>query len=163
MGIFFDINWLAVIIATIASALVSYLWYGPLFGKRWAAALAAPAKGPAPVTESAPVAESAAAADSAPAPAEEKKAKAGSLKNAPHIMIAITLVQCFLISSLIDYYKGSLGSVILWAIVIWFAIVAPMLASQWLYEKRSQTLTLICAGHQLVSLVVVAFILGVWY
>jgi hypothetical protein len=135
MSIFFDINWLAVIIATIASALVCYLWYGHLFSKRWAAVV------------------------------EQEPTKTGPLNanNTKIAMIGLTLLQCFLISSLIDYYKGDLGSVILWAFVIWLGIAAPMLASQWLFEKRRLDMTLICAGHQLVSLLIAACILGIWY
>ncbi|MDR2733339.1 MAG: DUF1761 domain-containing protein [Spirochaetota bacterium] len=177
MSIFFDVNWLAVIIAVLASALVGYLWYGPLFGKRWIAAMGGTAAPTAATvsettTDAAVEAVSAAAtapettpdaaAEAAPAKAEEKT-KTGSPNNAMTIMLALTLVQCFLVSSLIDYYKGSLGSVILWAVVTWFAIVVPLLANQWLFEKRRLDLVLISAGQQLVSLLAASFVIGVWY
>lgn len=32
---FTDVNWLAVIVATIINMFVGFLWYGPLFGERW--------------------------------------------------------------------------------------------------------------------------------
>jgi hypothetical protein len=31
-----DINYLAVLVAAVASMIIGYLWYGPLFGKAWA-------------------------------------------------------------------------------------------------------------------------------
>ena len=31
------INYLAVVLATVAAMLVGWVWYGPLFGKRWRA------------------------------------------------------------------------------------------------------------------------------
>ena len=32
------INWLAVIVATVATFILGGLWYGPLFGRMWMAA-----------------------------------------------------------------------------------------------------------------------------
>lgn len=32
---FTDVNWLAVIAATLINMIVGFLWYGPLFGERW--------------------------------------------------------------------------------------------------------------------------------
>lgn len=32
---FTDVNWLAVIVATVINMFVGFLWYGPLFGERW--------------------------------------------------------------------------------------------------------------------------------
>lgn len=32
---FTDVNWLAVLVATVINMFVGYLWYGPLFGKQW--------------------------------------------------------------------------------------------------------------------------------
>jgi hypothetical protein len=156
MSIFFDIHWLAVIAAVIASMAVGFVWYGPLFGKRWAAAIGNGKAAGAPVP---PEAGEAAIAQEAPT----AKPKAGSPQTARISMLVITLVQCFLISSLIDYYKGAIGSVILWAVVIWLAIVIPLLATELFFDKRKIEILLISAGHQLVSLVVVAFILGIWY
>lgn len=178
MSIFFDINWLAVIFATVASVLVSYLWYGPIFGKRWAAAMGLkPAETGSPNTVA--NTQEPVHTDNPDTNTQEpvhtntpsthtntqKPGSSGPLNanNTKIAMIGLALLQCFLISSLIDYYKGDLGSVILWAIVIWLGIVAPLLKSQWLFEKRRLDMTLLCAGHQLVSLLVVSFILGVWY
>ena len=31
----FDVNWLAVLVATLIPMAVGFLWYGPLFGKQW--------------------------------------------------------------------------------------------------------------------------------
>ncbi|HSG01396.1 MAG TPA: DUF1761 domain-containing protein [Vicinamibacterales bacterium] len=31
-----DIDWLAVIVATIAATVIGILWFGPIFGKVWA-------------------------------------------------------------------------------------------------------------------------------
>ena len=34
-----DINWPAVVVAVVVAQVLGFLWYGPLFGKRWMAAL----------------------------------------------------------------------------------------------------------------------------
>lgn len=34
----FDINWLSILAAAVASLVIGFLWYGPLFGKAWMAA-----------------------------------------------------------------------------------------------------------------------------
>ncbi len=36
---FTSLNWLAILAATVASFVLGYLWYGPIFGKAWLAAL----------------------------------------------------------------------------------------------------------------------------
>jgi hypothetical protein len=33
------INWIAVLVGVVGSNVVGFLWYGPLFGKRWMSAL----------------------------------------------------------------------------------------------------------------------------
>ena len=35
----FDVNWLAVVLAALAGFVVGGIWYGPLMGKRWMAAV----------------------------------------------------------------------------------------------------------------------------
>jgi hypothetical protein len=42
------VNWIAVIVATVLLEVLGFLWYGPLFGAAWTAAMANP-----PVTEAA--------------------------------------------------------------------------------------------------------------
>ena len=36
---FASLNWLAILVATVASFVLGYVWYGPVFGKAWLAAL----------------------------------------------------------------------------------------------------------------------------
>ena len=42
------VNWIAVIVATVLLEVLGFLWYGPLFGEAWTAAMANP-----PVTDAA--------------------------------------------------------------------------------------------------------------
>ncbi|MFQ5531835.1 MAG: DUF1761 domain-containing protein [Candidatus Nanoarchaeia archaeon] len=37
MPLTYDVNWIAVIIAAVVSFIISMVWYGPLFGKKWMA------------------------------------------------------------------------------------------------------------------------------
>ena len=37
------VNWLAVLVAVVASFVFGWLWYGPLFGRKWAALMKMPA------------------------------------------------------------------------------------------------------------------------
>jgi len=39
MGILTDMNWLAILVATLVGFAIGGLWYGPLFGNAWLAAL----------------------------------------------------------------------------------------------------------------------------
>jgi hypothetical protein len=34
-----DLNWLSIVIAVVAAQVLGFLWYGPLFGKQWMAAI----------------------------------------------------------------------------------------------------------------------------
>ena len=38
----FHVNWVAVLVAVVASFVFGWLWYGPLFGKKWAALMKFP-------------------------------------------------------------------------------------------------------------------------
>ena len=38
----FHLNWLAVLVAVVASFFFGWLWYGPLFGKKWASLMKFP-------------------------------------------------------------------------------------------------------------------------
>jgi Protein of unknown function (DUF1761) len=38
----FHVNWLAVLVAVVAAFIFGWLWYGPLFGKKWAALMKFP-------------------------------------------------------------------------------------------------------------------------
>ena len=39
MNVLAELNWLAIVVATIVSFVIGFLWYGPVFGKAWLAAL----------------------------------------------------------------------------------------------------------------------------
>ena len=39
MDVLSDLNWLAIIVATVMSFALGFLWYGPVFGKAWLDAL----------------------------------------------------------------------------------------------------------------------------
>lgn len=39
MDVLAELNWIAIIVATVASFVIGFLWYGPVFGKAWLAAL----------------------------------------------------------------------------------------------------------------------------
>ncbi|HVE75608.1 MAG TPA: DUF1761 domain-containing protein, partial [Actinomycetota bacterium] len=34
-----DVNWLAVLVATVAAMVLGFLWYGPVFGRIWLAGM----------------------------------------------------------------------------------------------------------------------------
>lgn len=39
---FGDLDWVAILVGTVALMVLGFLWYGPLFGKKWAAARGIP-------------------------------------------------------------------------------------------------------------------------
>jgi hypothetical protein len=130
------IPWLGVLVAVVASQIIGFLWYGPLFGKSWLAALGK----------------------------TEEELKAGSkqgLGNAivigivASIVTAIALAIILTMSQTPDLASGAkiglLGAV---------GLVATFIVTMSAYEQRNPTGAWIAIGNQVVTLPVMGAIIG---
>lgn len=132
-----DVNYVALIIAAIASMVVGFVWYGPLFGKAWMKL-------------------------SGIKPEEMKKAN----KNMPKLygtMYVASLLMAYVLGVFISYagVTDVVGGATIgfWA---WLGFIATMKLSEVLFEQRPMNLYYINVGYHLVVLVVMGAILAVW-
>lgn len=129
---FSSINWLAVIVAAIATFVLGGLWYGPLFGKSWQRA--------AGVSD------------------EAAKGGAGKIFGVSFVMelVAATVLAMFIgpgAGVAAGLFAG--GSVGLFWVATAFAVV-------YLFERRPAAHWLVNAGYQVVAFFLMGGILGAW-
>jgi hypothetical protein len=133
------INWLAIVISMVASVVLGFLWYGPLFGRKWMVltGIAIP----------------------------EQKPPASHMVRP----IIISLVGAFFMAyglthSLVfgDAYLNMSGAVSgLWgAFWNWLSFVVPVTLSTLAWEKPSWTLWMIHAGYWLVLLLIMGAVIA---
>jgi len=117
-----NINWVALIAAAIASMVVGFIWYGPLFGKAWMKLTG--------------------------------KKEMGDKKEMPKtyaILFAASLVTAYVLSVL-----GASFNTAFW---VWLGFQATLSLHAVLFEKQSWNLYFLKAGHQLVSLLAMSWVL----
>lgn len=130
------IPWLGVLVAVVASQIIGFLWYGPLFGKPWLAALGK----------------------------TEEELKAGSragLGNAIVIGVLCSVVAAIalaIILTMSDTPDLESGSKIGFLAAIGF--VASYIVITTAYEQRNPSLGWIAIGNQVVTLTVMGAIIG---
>ena len=134
-----EINYIAVILATLSSMVVGSVWYTPrVFGNYWMKASG--------VTPS------------------------GNSKDAIR-PILITLVVSFITAWVLagaafiafDFYGGSfLVSTLLTALILWAGFTAARFITHDAFDGRPTGLTVLNVAHELVTIVIMALIIGVW-
>jgi hypothetical protein len=130
-----DINYIAVIVCTVISMLIGFVWYSfQLFGKQWM--VAAGLK-------------------------KDQIEKAPSTGYA--IAVLSALLSSYVLAHFIDYsladtfVEGAMTG--FW---VWIGFVASSMAMNAAFEQRPATLFYINAGMQLVNLLIIGGILAVW-
>jgi hypothetical protein len=132
------INYIAVFVAAIASWIAGAVWYGVL-GKQWMAALG--------WTE----------ADMKGHGDGGKKMPAGPMI----ISFVAEVIMAFMLAGLIRHFGAvNVRNGILTGALCWFGFVATTIAVNNAFQKRSNMLTVIDAGHWLVVLVILGVVLG---
>src|SRR3989344_345684 len=131
----FEVNYLAVLGATVASFILGYLWYGPVFGKAWMAMMGF-------------------------TPDSMKSMKLSPAK-AMTMGFIVTLIAAYVIS----YFTSVLsinGASEIWAFTFWswLGFMMPITAGGFLWGNRSFKLSLFNAAYQLANLFVIALVLG---
>ena len=137
-----SINYWAVVVSAVASMVIGFLWYGPIFGKLWIRLMAF-----------------------TPEAMEAAKAK-GMTKEYLLTMLGSIAMSCVLAHSLI--FAGSylniagLSAAFHVAFWSWLGFIAPVTLSNVLWEGKSWKLWILGNSHYFVSLLVMSSILALW-
>jgi hypothetical protein len=134
-----DINYWAVVAATLSSMVVGSIWYTPrVFGRYW--------------MKTTGVTPSNQAADAV-------------------IPIVVTLLVSFITAWVLagaafisqDFYGGSfLANSLITGLVLWAGFTAARFVTHDAFDKRPSGLTILNISHELVTIVIMALIIGVW-
>ena len=136
-----DVNYIAILVAAIASMAVGFVWYGVLFKKKWMVLM-----GFTP---------------------ESIKSMKMSANMAYTIQFAASLVMAYVLAHVIVLSSSFFGNPALSigltsAFFMWLGFVAPVSLSIVLWENKSWHLRAINASHYLAVLLVMGVILALW-
>lgn len=136
-----QINYFAVIVCAVLSMGLGFVWYGPLFGKKWMEIIGA--------TEG---------------DAEKRKEMQKRVMPLYAVQFLLTLFQIWVLAYYIEGWKDASG--LENAFWIWAAFVMPVIAGNVMWNndsaKISWTRFSIQAGFQLINFVMFGLILGLW-
>lgn len=132
-----NINWLAVVVAAIASMVIGALWYGPFFGKPWMKL--------AGITQTA-----------------MKKAKKGMWKRYLIGLInrAVMAAILALIINLTQLQTVLTGIVM--GILVWLGFIATVSLGGVLWEGKKFKFYILNNGFELISIIAMGAIIGAW-
>ncbi len=133
----FEVNFVAVFVATVAAFMVGALWYGPLFGKSWKVLMGF--------------------SD------ETMKNMNMTLAKALSGGFVATLVLVFVLANFMHALRVlTVGEALALAFWIWIGFVATIMSNSMWYENRPLKLYVINASHYFVALMVAAAVLAWW-
>ena len=135
-----EVNWLAVLVAGIVPMIVGFLWYGPLFSKRWLQLME--------TTE------------------EEIRKNFNPLKTHGASFV-LALVTAFILAQLLARMGGPDGGAnamagVHLALMALIAFVLPVSYQSWAYEGRKAGLFWLNLGYNGVSLIGQAVVIAAW-
>lgn len=134
-----EINWLAVLLAAVSSMVVGAIWYAkPVFGKTWMKLSG--------ITD-----------------ADTQKGAA--------LALILTFIVSFFTAAVLagsaaiaqHFYEGDfLLNAILTAIILWIGFTASRMLTHDLFDRRPGALTALNLGHELVTVVIMGLIIGLF-
>ncbi len=140
-----EINYWAVLLCGIDSMVVGFVWYGPLFGKKWAEVIGVK------MTD-----------------AEECKKMQKAAGPLYGLQFLLTLFQAYVLAGFLaalrvnEAYNPPLQV----ALLVWAAFVMPIVAGNSMWnndpKKVARTKFLLGAGYQLILFILFGLILGMW-
>lgn len=133
------VNMVAVIVAALASVAIGAVWYGPLFGKLWRRLLGLSLE------------------DMKKMKLSPLMAMAGGVITA--FLMAYVLAHGIMFGNIVLNTYGVAGAV-QGAFWYWLGFALPLTAGSFLWEGKSVKLWVLNAGYYLVSMMVMAVILG---
>ncbi|MDO8742583.1 MAG: DUF1761 domain-containing protein [bacterium] len=136
-----EINYLAVLVCTVLALIIAVVWYGPLFGRKWAEVVGGNF--------------------------DTTGARGEMQKRVMPLYITQFLLTLFQVTILAFYVEGwKEASGLENALWVWAAFVMPTIASSSMWNNDSAKISwarfLIQSGYQLVVFAMFGFILGVW-
>ena len=127
------INWLAVLVAVVASQAVGFLWYSVLFNKMWTAAIGV------------------------------DPTEMGNPAPALTVGVVASIVQALALAILLLQAEApDLSSGLKLGLLTGIAFAASVVVTNAMFEYRSKTLMWIYSGYQIVSFLAMGVILGAW-
>lgn len=138
MAVQVSINYLAVLAAAVASMIVGFLWYGPLFGKMWIKLMNFDKK-------------------------KMEEAKKKGMGKAYALTFLTSLIMSYVLAHFVDYLGAkTITDGIILGFWVWIGFLATTQIGSVLWEGKPVKLYLINAMHYLVTLAVMGAILAVW-
>lgn len=135
------INYLAVLVAGVSSMVTGFLWYGPLFGKKWLQYMGW-------------------------RPEEAEERKKGATRGYVIMFIGSLIMAYVLAHALVfasEYTKTTgVSAGLMVGFWNWLGFVAPVTVGAVLWEGKPWGLFFLNAGYQLLNLLVMGIILAVW-
>lgn len=136
-----EVNFLAVIVAALVSMAIGFYWYSSYgFGKKWMKL-------------------------SGISPQEQKEKGKGKQDMTRSVILgfAATIVTALILSHFSSVFGvAGITDALTLAIGIWLGFQAPIMLNTVIWEQKPWKLYAINAGYQLVSIVVMAVIIGLW-
>lgn len=140
---FQNIHYWPVVAAAIVSTVIGFLWYSPwIFGKVWMKQMG--------ITDK---------------EVEEYKKTAGAAAKVKMYVgpLGLSLVTAFIVAALFNSLViTTMGGILILGFSVWIGFSMPVAANNALFGKDTPVLFLINAGFQLVNLVLVSIIIGLW-
>lgn len=129
----YDVNWLAVVAATVAAQLLGFLWYGPVFGKMWLEGVG------------------------------KSKEQVGSPGAGYVVAILASFVANLTIALVLNLVDSpGLPEGLAWGIIIGIGFVATSSLTTAAFDERKPVITWLFIGFQVLSYAVAGAILGAW-
>lgn len=136
-----QINYLAVLVCAVLSMVLGFVWYGPLFGKKWMEIIKAD-----------------------PNDLERRKEMQKAAGKLYVVQFLLTLFQVWVLASYIVGWNDGLE--VERAIWIWAGFVLPTVAGAAMWNNDSAKISwarfLIQGGYQLILFVMFGIVLGAW-
>lgn len=136
------INYLAVLVAAIASMVIGFVWYGPLFGKQWIAL-------------------------SGMTPDKIEAAKAGGMGKAYFLQLVGSLVMAYVLAHALVFAQAymkveGVSAGLTTGFWNWLGFIAPVTLGSVLWDGKPWKLWILNNAHYLVALLVMGIILSLF-
>lgn len=131
------VNYLAVLVAAVAAYVLGFLWYGPLFGKKWMQLMNLTGK-------------------------DKEKAKQKEMVKAYVATFVTNLVTAYVLAWFVGYVGMTPAGGAMTGAVAWLGFLATSGTGMVLWENKPWALYALNMGHSLLSLVVMGAIVGAW-
>jgi hypothetical protein len=127
------VNWLSIVLATIATFALGFLWYGPVFGKPWMRASGM----------------------------TEERARQANMAKVFGLTFLLRLLAAITLDMFIGP-DASLGFAVAAGAAVGVFWVATSMGTSYLFEQRPLALWLINAGYEIAAFTIMGAILGAW-